>query len=155
MVEHPAAVRQVLGSTPSVPLTFSTYASDFFLFLFFISQNKRKRAKPGFEPGTSCTQSRNHTPRPLATASGGSTRKKRNDDLARERKCKKFYGSGGIRTHAPEETGALNQRLRPLGHATLCLPAFPKPAKTQAFMSSLLYLKSMPPVRLELTAFRL
>ena len=22
----------------------------------------------------------------------------------------------GIRTHAPEETGALNQRLRPLGH---------------------------------------
>ena len=31
----------------------------------------------------------------------------------------KKYGSGGIRTHAPEETGALNQRLRPLGHATL------------------------------------
>ena len=29
-----------------------------------------------------------------------------------------FFGSGGIRTHAPEETGALNQRLRPLGHAT-------------------------------------
>ena len=28
------------------------------------------------------------------------------------------YGSGGIRTHASEETGALNQRLRPLGHAT-------------------------------------
>ena len=32
---------------------------------------------------------------------------------------KKVFGSGGIRTHAPEETGALNQRLRPLGHATL------------------------------------
>ncbi len=32
----------------------------------------------------------------------------------REKTC----GSGGIRTHAPEETGALNQRLRPLGHAT-------------------------------------
>ena len=31
------------------------------------------------------------------------------------------YGSGGIRTHASEETGALNQRLRPLGHATLML----------------------------------
>ena len=31
----------------------------------------------------------------------------------------KTFGSGGIRTHAPEETGALNQRLRPLGHATL------------------------------------
>ena len=33
--------------------------------------------------------------------------------------AKKFSGSGGIRTHASEETGALNQRLRPLGHATL------------------------------------
>ena len=30
----------------------------------------------------------------------------------------KQLGSGGIRTHASEETGALNQRLRPLGHAT-------------------------------------
>ena len=30
----------------------------------------------------------------------------------------KLSGSGGIRTHASEETGALNQRLRPLGHAT-------------------------------------
>ena len=30
----------------------------------------------------------------------------------------KLNGSGGIRTHASEETGALNQRLRPLGHAT-------------------------------------
>ncbi|GFU09505.1 hypothetical protein NPIL_640461, partial [Nephila pilipes] len=29
-----------------------------------------------------------------------------------------YLGSGGIRTHAPERTGALNQRLRPLGHAT-------------------------------------
>ena len=28
-----------------------------------------------------------------------------------------MYDSGGIRTHAPEETGALNLRLRPLGHA--------------------------------------
>ena len=34
---------------------------------------------------------------------------------------KKNYGSGGIRTHASEETGALNQRLRPLGHATWIL----------------------------------
>ena len=32
---------------------------------------------------------------------------------------RKVFGSGGIRTHASEETGALNQRLRPLGHATL------------------------------------
>ena len=29
----------------------------------------------------------------------------------------KVIDSGGIRTHASEETGALNQRLRPLGHA--------------------------------------
>ena len=34
------------------------------------------------------------------------------------KKKKKKHGSGGIRTHASEETGALNQRLRPLGHAT-------------------------------------
>ena len=34
------------------------------------------------------------------------------------KKSFKKFGSGGIRTHAPEETGALNQRLRPLGHAT-------------------------------------
>ena len=33
-------------------------------------------------------------------------------------KSRKKIGSGGIRTHASEETGALNQRLRPLGHAT-------------------------------------
>ena len=31
---------------------------------------------------------------------------------------KKLFGSGGIRTYASEETGALNQRLRPLGHTT-------------------------------------
>ena len=31
---------------------------------------------------------------------------------------KNCIGSGGIRTRASEETGALNQRLRPLGHAT-------------------------------------
>ena len=34
------------------------------------------------------------------------------------KKKKKKLGSGGIRTHASAETGALNQRLRPLGHAT-------------------------------------
>ena len=38
----------------------------------------------------------------------------------------KTFGSGGIRTHAPEETGALNQRLRPLGHATLKSTKFVK-----------------------------
>ena len=34
-------------------------------------------------------------------------------------KREKSPDSGGIRTHASEETGALNQRLRPLGHAIL------------------------------------
>ena len=33
----------------------------------------------------------------------------------------KRFDSGGIRTHATEVTGALNQRLRPLGHAILAL----------------------------------
>ena len=41
-------------------------------------------------------------------------------DLDTDEKKKNISGSGGIRTHASEETGALNQRLRPLGHATLC-----------------------------------
>ena len=36
-------------------------------------------------------------------------------------KRENISGSGGIRTHASEETGALNQRLRPLGHATLLI----------------------------------
>ena len=36
----------------------------------------------------------------------------------RRGKKRKNSGSGGIRTHAIEMTGALNQRLRPLGHAT-------------------------------------
>ncbi len=35
---------------------------------------------------------------------------------------KNNHGSGGIWTHASEETGAWNQRLRPLGHATLYVP---------------------------------
>ena len=30
---------------------------------------------------------------------------------------KNLFDSGGIRTHAIEMTGALNQRLRPIGHA--------------------------------------
>ena len=41
--------------------------------------------------------------------------KKKNGSSSGE---KKIVGSGGIRTHAIEMTGALNQRLRPLGHAT-------------------------------------
>ena len=34
--------------------------------------------------------------------------------------ARKISGRGGIRTHAIEMTGALNQRLRPLGHPTIC-----------------------------------
>ena len=42
---------------------------------------------------------------------------------------KEVAGSGGIRTHASEETGALNQRLRPLGHATLSVLSWDSPAQ--------------------------
>ena len=38
-------------------------------------------------------------------------KKEKNGDLSK-------HGSSGIRTHAIEMTGALNQRLRPLGHTT-------------------------------------
>ena len=70
----------------------------------------------------------------------------------------KNYGSGGIRTHASEETGALNQRLRPLGHATypfcsanpvLSFPFYEPHPQNKDVKNNL------PPVRLELTAFRL
>ena len=44
------------------------------------------------------------------------------------------YGSGGILTHASEETGALNQCLRPLGHAT------PSNANLSTFTATLHYL---------------
>lgn len=45
---------------------------------------------------------------------------------------KSVVGSGGIRTHAPEETGALNQRLRPLGHATFLVGSREAQKATQA-----------------------
>ena len=46
------------------------------------------------------------------------------NEYEKKKKRKKISGSGGIRTHAPEETGALNQRLRPLGHATFTNTVF-------------------------------
>ena len=39
-------------------------------------------------------------------------------------------GSGGIRAHGSEKTGALNQRLRPLGHATRYAWYWPKALQT-------------------------
>ena len=36
--------------------------------------------------------------------------------MERKHGTKKRLVKSGIRTHAPEETGALSQRLRPLGH---------------------------------------
>ena len=69
----------------------------------------------------------------------------------------KSIGSGGIRTHASEETGALNQRLRPLGHATLVIcQSFSTILTCCSFPCPIYFLKNiLPPVRLELTAFRL
>ena len=63
----------------------------------------------------------------------------------------KKIGSGGIRTHASEETGALNQRLRPLGHATI-YRFFPYPRSCQIwsnvqfkfYVKDLLHLHSLP-----------
>ena len=46
-----------------------------------------------------------------------------------KKKKKMKLGSGGIRAHASDETGALNQRLRPLGLAT----RFEKPCNSNQF----------------------
>ena len=53
----------------------------------------------------------------------------------------KKIGSGGIRTHASEETGALNQRLRPLGHATYYL-------KILVYAYDFISFSSKPPMRI-------
>ena len=59
-----------------------------------------------------------------------------NTKKADERQQNKF-GSGEIRTRASEETGALNQRLRPLGHATLLLYGLQEHYKKIAFSQPL------------------
>ena len=43
----------------------------------------------------------------------------------------KMYDEKGIRTPASEETGALNQRLRPLGHLTTWLLDLPSQIRVQ------------------------
>ena len=63
---------------------------------------------------TRCKRSRDIAQNPTTEYAGG------NPAFGRIMYLVKVLGSGGIRTHASEETGALNQRLRPLGHATVC-----------------------------------
>ena len=60
-------------------------------------------------------KSKNKT-KPKNKKSNVQCRKSKNTKTKKNKK--KQPGSGGIRTHASEETGALIQRLRPLGHAT-------------------------------------
>ena len=55
--------------------------------------------------------------------------------------------SGGIRTHATEVTGALNQRLRPLGHAILSL--FEKKVEAIACVRELHFKKDQATTRLD------
>ena len=82
----------------------------------------QNKAQTGFEPVIFGLRDRRLTTWPLRQISEALFGKHHllfSQILFPDRESKKKYGSGGIRTHASEETGALNQRLRPLGHATL------------------------------------
>ena len=114
VVEHPAAIRQVLGSTPSVPFSFAR--------IHFLAHHTKKHGPNGdLNPGPPAPKAGIIPLDHLATTDlclvGTERHRKENEN----KKQKTWFGSGGIRTHAPEETGALNQRLRPLGHATFLL----------------------------------
>ena len=54
-------------------------------------------------------------------------------------KCE--FGSGEIRTHAPGETGALNQRLRLLGHATVHTKSYKSRFITDHFGAFIVHLQ--------------
>ena len=80
-----------------------------------VAWGKKKRHRRGSNPWSSVYET---DALPLGHCAGGDALNNRNNEWKMRDYKKKSLGSGGIRTHASEETGALNQRLRPLGHAT-------------------------------------
>ena len=93
MVERSLSMREVPGSIPGA--SKDCFYFDFSLWILFKSFNSKYTSFPFIAQSS---------PNFVSV----SIIYKQNNSL----------GSGGIRTHASEETGALNQRLRPLGHAT-------------------------------------
>ena len=89
---------------------------------FIFAQNISEKAQTGFEPVIFGLRDRRLTTWPLRQlmSRGKHSFHFINFSLTKvlQQNLVKVCGSGGIRTHASEETGALNQRLRPLGHAT-------------------------------------
>ncbi len=74
-----------------------------------------KRGDPGIEPGTSCTLSKNHTPRPITHFYPLRFFRQKAFTFSRSQ-VKARCELRGVRTLASEETRALSERLRPLGH---------------------------------------
>ena len=65
----------------------------------------------------------------------------------------KISDSGGTRTHASEETGALNQRLRPLGHAIYICCEICTHNNRNTIIANDNITKPKVPARIELAAF--